>query len=111
MPLVYVPDDWTRPTGPETQWTEVVLSEAAIGEFERKYPGKVRGVDPIALANMKVKRLKAQAAAARADAQTIINQAAAYEAAAAKAMAAAEAEAKEVAAGLKVATEVGGGTQ
>lgn len=48
MPTVYVPaKSWKLPVGtPENPWDERALSEAAIVEFERAYPGKISRSKP-----------------------------------------------------------------
>lgn len=98
MPIAQVPDSWKKPISADTVWTEVMLSEAAIGEYERAYPGKIR-VDPEYARAAKLKRLKMMASAADRDAEAAAAQAAQAKAALELAITEAEAEGKP----LKVA--------
>lgn len=72
MPIVQVPRlSWKTPieqlNADASLWRSADLSDEAIAEFERAYPGKVRGVDPKVRAQAKAaesaKRAKAMEAA------------------------------------------------
>lgn len=92
MPTVEIPRlSWKTPlaelNADPALWRKADLSEEAIVEFERKYPGKVRGLDPkittAAKAAASAKRaLEAKAALAEAERQAKVDAEAAAKAAA-----------------------------